>query len=112
MLVDEVNNGCKDAEPFVICDSTIAQRYWSKDAHLLDEYLNRILITFEGNLGWLEYVPIVAPDEADQLGGITISFDGMKGPSHPQLLQKTKYPSVSSSEDLALPRGCEILLLQ
>ena len=69
MLVDDVNDGCKDAEPFVICDFTVAQRYWSKDAHVLDEYLEGILVPFEGNLGWLEYVPIVAPDEADQLRG-------------------------------------------
>lgn len=100
MLVDEVNDGCEDAEPLVIGNFIIAQRYWSKDAHLLDEYLYRIFITFEGNFGWLKYVPIVAPDEADQLRGVKNRDVEMNGSGHSQLLQKTKCPSESSSEDL------------
>lgn len=61
MLVDKVNDGCKDAEPFAISNLTIAQRDWSKDADLLDEHLQSIFITLKRNVGWLEYVPIVAP---------------------------------------------------
>ena len=67
MLVDKVNNGCEDAEPFVIGNLTIAKRYWSEDAHLLYKHLQRIFITFERNIGWLKYVPIVAPYQANQL---------------------------------------------
>ena len=70
MLVNEVNDGCEDAKPFIIGNFTIAQRYWSKDAHLLDEYLYGVFITFKRDIGWLEYVPIVAPDKADQLRGV------------------------------------------
>ena len=68
---------------------------------MLDEYLYRIFITFEGNVGWLKYVPIVAPDEADQLRGLKNRDVKMNGSGNSQLLQKTKCPSESSSEDLA-----------
>ena len=67
MFVDEINDRCEDAEPFMIGNFSIAQGYWSENAHLPDEYLQRVLITFEGDFGGFEYVPAITEEEADNL---------------------------------------------
>jgi len=50
VLVDKINDGYKDAEPFAISNLTIAQRDWFKDADLLDEHLQSIFITLKRNV--------------------------------------------------------------
>ena len=67
MLIHKVDHSFEDAELFVGGNLPVAQRHRSKDAYLLNEHLQRIFITFEWNLGGLENVPVLAPDQANQL---------------------------------------------
>ena len=71
--MDEINDGSEDAESFLVGNLFIAQWNWSKYAHLFDEHLQRIFVTFKWNLSWFEYVPIMAPYQTDQLRKIQLT---------------------------------------
>ncbi len=67
VIVDEMNRLCQNFQPLVIGNILKTQRHRPEDACLFDEDQKRIFFAVDISVFRSKDVPIVAPNETDQL---------------------------------------------